>query len=102
MSRPELKLAGLRVDPELYARSKMSYYTGGCVCCVCARPFALRVFLKGALRVDPELYARSKMSYYTGGARGRRGEWMGITAERQTNGNGSRRLRIQTLQAVKR
>lgn len=28
MSRPEIKLAGLRVDPELYARSKMSYYTG--------------------------------------------------------------------------
>ncbi|GLC33333.1 hypothetical protein PLESTB_000344900 [Pleodorina starrii] len=28
MSRPELKLAGLRVDPELYARSKMSYYLG--------------------------------------------------------------------------
>ncbi|GIL61918.1 hypothetical protein Vafri_16294, partial [Volvox africanus] len=28
MSRPELKLAGLRVDPDLYARSKMSYYTG--------------------------------------------------------------------------
>ncbi|KAG2482623.1 hypothetical protein HYH03_018465 [Edaphochlamys debaryana] len=26
MARPELKLAGLRVDPDLYARSKMSYY----------------------------------------------------------------------------
>lgn len=41
MSRPEIKLAGLRVDPELYARSKMSYYTGGCcvrvlaACSVC-------------------------------------------------------------------
>lgn len=29
MARPELKLAGVRLDPELYARSKMSYYTGG-------------------------------------------------------------------------
>ncbi|PNW80332.1 hypothetical protein CHLRE_07g313122v5 [Chlamydomonas reinhardtii] len=28
MARPELKLAGVRLDPELYARSKMSYYTG--------------------------------------------------------------------------
>lgn len=26
MSRPELKLAGLRIDPELFASSKMSYY----------------------------------------------------------------------------
>lgn len=28
LSRPELKLAGLRIDPDLFARSKMSYYTG--------------------------------------------------------------------------
>ncbi|KXZ47835.1 hypothetical protein GPECTOR_32g447 [Gonium pectorale] len=28
MARPELKLGGLRLDPELYARSKMGYNTG--------------------------------------------------------------------------
>jgi len=28
MARPELKLAGLRVDPEMFARSKMGHYTG--------------------------------------------------------------------------
>jgi hypothetical protein len=27
LSRPELKLAGMRIDPDLYARSKMGYYT---------------------------------------------------------------------------
>ena len=26
MSRPELKLAGMRIDPDLFASSKMSYY----------------------------------------------------------------------------
>eukprot|EP00955_Chlamydomonas_euryale_P022531 237969-Chlamydomonas_euryale.AAC.5 len=26
MARPELKLAGMRIDPELFARSKMSYH----------------------------------------------------------------------------
>ncbi|KAG2450262.1 hypothetical protein HYH02_004773 [Chlamydomonas schloesseri] len=28
MARPELKLGGVRLDPDLYASSKMSYYTG--------------------------------------------------------------------------
>ncbi|GFR47310.1 hypothetical protein Agub_g8997, partial [Astrephomene gubernaculifera] len=28
LSRPELKLAGLRLDPDQYSRSKMGYYTG--------------------------------------------------------------------------
>ncbi|GAB4818840.1 hypothetical protein N2152v2_005886 [Parachlorella kessleri] len=28
LARPELKLAGLRIDPELFARSRMSYYIG--------------------------------------------------------------------------
>lgn len=28
LARPELKLAGLRIDPETFSRSRMSYYTG--------------------------------------------------------------------------
>lgn len=32
LARPELKLAGLRIDPDLNARSRMGYYTGMSIC----------------------------------------------------------------------